>query len=127
MLFGPGSVGRQMVAGNAAGNIIAGASLNLNFMNAGMLPSGVVFTRASTATYFDSTGTMQTAAMNLMLQSGSCPMAAPVDQRWSLVRLLQHRQRTLRSRQEWHSDSDTSGLSRRAFWCKCHWRMVPVE
>ena len=68
MLFGPGSVGRQMVAGNAAGNIIAGASLNLNFMNAGLLPSGVVFTRASTATYFDSTGVMRTAAMNL-----ACP------------------------------------------------------
>ena len=76
MLFGPGSVGRQMVAGNAAGNIIAGASLNLNFMNAGLLPSGVVFTRNSTATYFDSTGTMQTAAMNIALQSADLSNAA---------------------------------------------------
>ena len=33
-------------------------------MTPGTLPSGVTFTRASTATYFDSTGTMQTAATN---------------------------------------------------------------
>ena len=34
----------------------------MSFMTPGTLPSGVVFTRASTATYFGSTGTMQTAA-----------------------------------------------------------------
>ena len=33
-------------------------------MTPGTLPPGVVFTRASTATYFDSTGTLQTAATN---------------------------------------------------------------
>ena len=41
-----------------------GRTLDLSFMMPGTLPSGVVFTRASTATYFDSTGTMQTAATN---------------------------------------------------------------
>ena len=41
-----------------------GKTLDLSFMTPGTLPSGVVFTRASTATYFDSTGTMQTAATN---------------------------------------------------------------
>ena len=38
-----------------------GKTLDLSFMTPGTLPSGVTFTRASTATYFDSTGTMQTA------------------------------------------------------------------
>ena len=33
-------------------------------MTPGTLPSGVVFTRASTATYFDATGTLQTATSN---------------------------------------------------------------
>ena len=33
-------------------------------MTPGSLPAGVTFTRASTATYFDATGTMQTAAAN---------------------------------------------------------------
>jgi hypothetical protein len=40
------------------------ASLDLSFMTPGTLPPNVTFTRASTATYFDSTGTMQTAATN---------------------------------------------------------------
>ena len=39
-------------------------TLTLDFTVPGTLPSGVVFARASTATYFDSTGTMQTAATN---------------------------------------------------------------
>ena len=42
----------------------AGATLDLNFMIPGSLPANVTFTRASTATYFDATGTMQTAAAN---------------------------------------------------------------
>jgi hypothetical protein len=41
-----------------------GATLNLNFMTPGTLDPRITFTRASTATYFDSTGTMQTAAIN---------------------------------------------------------------
>lgn len=40
-----------------------GVTLDLSFMG-GTLPTGVTFTRASTATYFASTGTMQTAAVN---------------------------------------------------------------
>lgn len=40
-----------------------GPSLDLDMMN-GILPSGVTFTRASTATYFNSAGTMQTATAN---------------------------------------------------------------
>lgn len=40
-----------------------GASLNLSFMS-GSLDPRVTFTRASTATYFDATGTLQTAAAN---------------------------------------------------------------
>ena len=40
-----------------------GATLNLNFMT-GTLDPLITFTRASTGTYFDSTGTMQTAAIN---------------------------------------------------------------
>ena len=42
-----------------------GKTLDLSFMTPGTLPPNVTFTRASTATtYFDSTGTMQTAAAN---------------------------------------------------------------
>ena len=41
-----------------------GVTLDLSFMTPGTLPSGVTFTRASTATYFDSTGTLQTATTN---------------------------------------------------------------
>ena len=37
---------------------------SLNFMRPGWLDPGVTFTRASTATYTDSTGTIQTAAIN---------------------------------------------------------------
>ena len=53
-----------------------GKTLDLSFMTPGTLPSGVVFTRASTATYFDSTGTLQTAAMNIALQSADLSNAA---------------------------------------------------
>jgi hypothetical protein len=39
-------------------------SLALNFMTPGTLDQRITFTRASTATYFDVTGTLQTAAVN---------------------------------------------------------------
>jgi hypothetical protein len=39
-------------------------SLDLNFLS-GVLDSRIAFTRASTATYFDATGTLQTAATNV--------------------------------------------------------------
>jgi hypothetical protein len=43
----------------------AGApSLDMSFTTPGAMPSGVTFTRASTAKYFDVSGTMQTAAAN---------------------------------------------------------------
>jgi hypothetical protein len=41
-----------------------GLSLDLNFMIPGTLDPRITFTRASTATYFDSSGVMQTAATN---------------------------------------------------------------
>ena len=41
-----------------------GASLDLSFMTPGTLDPLLTFARASTATYFDATGTMQTAAIN---------------------------------------------------------------
>ena len=41
-----------------------GASLDLNFMFPGTLDPRITFTRASTATYTDATGTIQTAAVN---------------------------------------------------------------
>ena len=44
--------------------IPAGATLSLNFLTPGTLDPLLTFTRASTGTYFDATGTMQTAAIN---------------------------------------------------------------
>lgn len=41
-----------------------GKTLDLSFMTLGTLDPRITFTRASTGTYFDSTGTMQTAATN---------------------------------------------------------------
>ena len=41
-----------------------GAALDLSFMSSGTLDPSVTFTRGSTATYFNATGTMQTAAVN---------------------------------------------------------------
>ena len=42
----------------------AGATLDLNFMFPGSMPPGVTFSRASTATYTDASGVIQTAAVN---------------------------------------------------------------
>lgn len=63
MFFGLGHPGRQMIAGKK------GPSLALDFMTPGSLDPRITFTRASTATYFDSSGVMRTAAMNLALYS----------------------------------------------------------
>jgi hypothetical protein len=41
-----------------------GVTLDLNFMAAGNMPAGIAFTRASTATYTDAAGTIQSAAVN---------------------------------------------------------------
>jgi hypothetical protein len=50
---------------NWTGSWTAGTpSLDLNFMTPGSLDPRITFTRGSTATYFDVTGTMQTAATN---------------------------------------------------------------
>ena len=43
---------------------VSGVAVDINFVNTATLDARVTFTRASTATYFDSTGTMQTAATN---------------------------------------------------------------
>ena len=58
-------------------------TLDLDFMNAGTLPPGVTYARASPATYFDATGTMQVSAMNLALQSGNLTIAP-----WSAASLV---------------------------------------
>lgn len=63
-MFRTGFVGRQFPSGLGAGSVTgASPSLNLDFTS-GALDSRITFTRASTATYFDSTGTMQSAATN---------------------------------------------------------------
>lgn len=63
MFFGMGHVGRQGVAAKVVPGVGTGLALNLNF-TAGVLDPLVSFTRASTATYFDTVGTMQVAATN---------------------------------------------------------------
>ena len=54
--------GGVRVTGAAA--LPPGATADLDFMTAGTLSPNVVFTRASVGTYFDATGTMQTAVTN---------------------------------------------------------------
>jgi hypothetical protein len=48
---------------------VPGATLDLSFMTPGMLDPRITFTRASTATYFDSTGTMRTTGYNFLVFS----------------------------------------------------------
>jgi len=59
-----GRVGRPGLSGNRTAAILSSASLRLDFMSPGNMPAGVTFTRTTTGTYFDSTGTIQTAAIN---------------------------------------------------------------
>lgn len=62
MFFGMGHVGRLGIAAKPSTTLAAGnPTLSLDFMT-GTLDPSLTFTRASTATYFDATGTMQTAA-----------------------------------------------------------------
>jgi hypothetical protein len=49
----------------AGAAVPAGATLDLSFISGGSLDPRLTFTRASTATYFDATGTMQTATTNV--------------------------------------------------------------
>ena len=51
-------------AGQAAVAAFRGHRSIMSFIVPGTLPAGVTFTRASTATYFDATGTMQSATTN---------------------------------------------------------------
>jgi hypothetical protein len=51
-------------AGITGGGGPPGMTLDLNFMSSGNMPPGVTFTRASTATYTDASGVIQTAAIN---------------------------------------------------------------
>ena len=54
-----------------------GATLDLSFMTPGSLDPRITFTRAAgPATYFDSSGVMRTAAVNLWLQSADASNAA---------------------------------------------------
>jgi hypothetical protein len=51
-------------AGITGGGGPPGMTLDLNFMSSGNMPAGVTFTRASSATYTDASGVIQTAATN---------------------------------------------------------------
>jgi hypothetical protein len=55
---------RGLVADASSFNGGGGPSLGLDFMTPGVLDPRITFTRASTATYFDSAGVMQTTAVN---------------------------------------------------------------
>jgi hypothetical protein len=55
---------RINIPGRCEGSGVAPAALDLSFMTPGTLSPLLTFTRASTATYFDAAGVMQTAAIN---------------------------------------------------------------
>jgi len=55
---------RQMVSQFGGSIFTGGPSLSLDFMTPGSLDPRITFTRASTATYTDASGTIQTAAVN---------------------------------------------------------------
>jgi hypothetical protein len=60
-----GNVLPQEIAQLSAPNAADGADFDMSFMTPGKLDPRATFTRGSTATYFDATGTMQTAAANV--------------------------------------------------------------
>ena len=74
----PHHAGQQTVLGGPPG-----VSLDLSFMSAGSLDPRITFTRASTGTYFDSSGVMQTAATNIALWSGDISNAVWLRQSFS--------------------------------------------
>ena len=53
-----GAVGRVGLSGGVSGGAGKRPTLSLDFMHPGALDPKIAFTRASAATYFDSTGTM---------------------------------------------------------------------
>jgi hypothetical protein len=57
-------VSQQYSGSTLGGGGPPGMTLDLNFMSSGNLPAGITFSRASTATYTDASGVIQTAAVN---------------------------------------------------------------
>ena len=64
MLYSQQVTWRPRAGQAAGGGVPAGLTLDMSFLTPGTLPPGVTFTRASTATYLDATGTMQSATAN---------------------------------------------------------------
>lgn len=65
MLFGSGHVGRQSVLAKKTNAFATtNPTLSLDFMTPGALDARITFSRASVGTYFDSSGTLQTAVVD---------------------------------------------------------------
>ena len=64
-------------AGGGGGPPSTAPSLDLGFLTPGALDPRIVFTRASTGTYFDSGGVMRTAGLNIALQSANASAWTP--------------------------------------------------
>ena len=105
-----GPVGGRTVGGGPLFSLVTGPpgkTLDLTFMQPGTLDPRITFTRASTATYFNSAGVMQTAAANaprwdynptthvlngLLIEeertNPACSRTSPVHTSWRHVRSL---------------------------------------
>lgn len=66
MLFGPGRLGRQILHAKGSTSITNsdGSALSLSFLNAGSIDGRIAFARSTTASYIDSSGVIQSAAIN---------------------------------------------------------------